>query len=105
MQGYLGSSSRPIHKTLTLESRESLWVVRFPACLLGGMSTKGIRPMPLPQPEDILALSTDAIAEFIADQRSSRSLHVLMQRLNERALSCDDMANRAIQHLGFAVEA
>ncbi|QBY01523.1 hypothetical protein E2K80_12975 [Rhodophyticola sp. CCM32] len=61
--------------------------------------------MPLPSPEDIVALSSEHVAQFITDQSSSKTLSVLMKHLNEQLMSPDaptrETARQALNRLGF----
>lgn len=61
--------------------------------------------MALPSATDILNLSTDQVASFIAEQASSRTLSILMKDLNAQLLSADEAvrasARDAIERLGF----
>jgi len=61
--------------------------------------------MQLTKPEEILALSKDAVARFISDQTSSKTFSTLMKRLNADLLDGDEptrrTAARALDHLGF----
>ncbi len=65
--------------------------------------------MPLPSAEDILSLSAEAIADFICDQTSSKTLHRVMTQLNIQLSSTDEemriKAGRALEHLGFPIYA
>ncbi len=62
--------------------------------------------MPVPSTEDILNISSDHVSQFISDQANSRTLSVVMRRLNEELMSPDqsasDLARQALERLGFS---
>ncbi|MGP1357824.1 hypothetical protein [Roseicyclus sp.] len=61
--------------------------------------------MERPEPEDILAISSERVAAFIRDQASTRSLSPLVRKLNADLMgedpSASELAAKALRHLGF----
>lgn len=64
--------------------------------------------MTVPTADDILALSADHVADFIQSQTQSKTLSMVMRRLNDDLLrgdqSASEMAEKALSHLGFRVD-
>lgn len=54
--------------------------------------------------QTILALSAEEVSSFVKEQASSRKLSGLMKALNDAALKCDKIAQRAIEHMGFVLQ-
>ena len=54
--------------------------------------------------QTILALSAEEVSSFVKEQASSRKLSELMKALNDAALKGDEIAQRAIEHMGFVLQ-
>lgn len=61
--------------------------------------------MAVPNTEDILSMASSRVPEFIRSQAGSRTLSVLVRRLNRELLEGDETvrgrAAAALAHLGF----
>lgn len=55
----------------------------------------------MPSPQDILAIETDQIADFIQRHASAKTLSPIIKRLNADLMAGDKIAARALEHLGF----
>lgn len=61
--------------------------------------------MTVPQPEEILSVTTDGVSDFIQHHASTKTLSRIVRSLNRDLLDGDprasEMAARALRHLGF----
>lgn len=59
----------------------------------------------MPNPEDILSIDSENVAEFIQEQAAAKTLSALIHRLNELLIAGDAASSRlaalALNHLGF----
>lgn len=63
----------------------------------------------LPSSEEILSIDVDKIPRFIQDHAAAKTLSEMMRVLNDQLMTGDEfaraMAQRALEHMGFAAYA
>ncbi|MCR9068578.1 MAG: hypothetical protein NXH79_07000 [Rhodobacteraceae bacterium] len=64
--------------------------------------------MTVPTANEILALRSEHVAEFIKQHSNTKTLSAVMRRLNHDLMGPDEtasaMAEKALRHLGFRVD-